>query len=142
MPIRTAKDKSRAIAELSAMVPDGERFIACLQAETGPRSRFYAHALDPIPAFGLAMVLFRTFYFFTLTDDSVVVNRAARWTNRPGERVVTFPSGAVPVSNYKPSAPWPAFGILFPGAAAPVTLNVHPMWRAELDQLAAAFVAA
>jgi Tsi6 len=138
MPIRRAREKSRAIADLSGLVPAGERFVTCLQAETGPRSRFYSQVLDPIPGLGLAMVLTRMFYFFTLTDESVVVNSAARWSNDPGDVVASFPRGAFPISSYNPSAQWPAFDILFPGAAKPVTLSVHPMWRTELDQLAAA----
>jgi len=139
MPIRRAKDKAKATAKLSSMVPAGERFITCLQAETGPRSRFYSQVLDPIPGLGLAMVLTRKFYFFTLTGSSVVVNPATRWTNQPGDVIAVFPRDAFPASNYDRTAAWRTFHVHFPNAPQPVKLNVHPMWDSELDQLAAAF---
>ena len=141
MPIRRVQDKAKATAKLSGMVPAGQRFVACLQAETGPRSRFYSRVLDPIPGLGLAMVLARKFYFFTLTDSSVLVNSAARWSNQPGGVIAAFPRDAFPASNYDKSAEWRAFALRFPGAARPTRLSVHPMWDAELDQLAAAFPA-
>jgi hypothetical protein len=141
MPIRRAKDKARAVAKLSGIVSAGERFITCLQAETGPRSRFYSQFLDPIPGLGLAMVLTRKFYFLTLTDSSVTVHSATRWTNQPGDVIATFPRDAFPASNYSQATAWRTFDLQLPDAPRPVKRNVHPMWRGELDQLAAAFPA-
>jgi hypothetical protein len=87
------------------------------------------------------MVLTRKFYFFTLTDSSVIVNSATRWTNQPGAVIAAFTRDAFPASNYNQSAAWRTFDLRFPNATRPTKLNVHPIWDGELDQLAAAFSA-
>lgn len=138
MAIRRATQKAQVIAKLSSVAPPGERFIACVHAETGP-SPWLNALFDDIPGVGLAVMLTRKFYFFTLTDSSVVVNRASRWTNRPGDIVAVFPRTAFPVTNYNRATVWSKFYLQFPNAAKPARLNVHRYWRAELDQLAAAF---
>jgi hypothetical protein len=97
--------------------------------------------LDEIPLVGLAVQLSRKFYFFTLTNTSVVVNVANRFTNRPGAVVAVFPRNAFPVSKFNRAAVWSKFYLQFPGSGKPTRLNVHRYWRAELDQLAAAFPA-
>jgi hypothetical protein len=97
--------------------------------------------LDEIPVVGLVVQLSRKFYFFTLTNTSVIVNSANRFTNRPGAVVAVFPRDAFPVSNFNRAAVWSKFYLQFPGGGKPTRLNVHRYWRAELDQLAAAFPA-
>ncbi|HEX9033166.1 MAG TPA: hypothetical protein VF834_15115 [Streptosporangiaceae bacterium] len=141
MAIRRAKQKQQVIEKLSAIAPAGEQFIACVHAETGP-SPWLGALLDDIPVVGLAVQLSRRFYFFTLTNTSVVVNSANRFTNRPGDVVASFPRHNVPVSNYNRAAMWSKFYLHFPGGSKPTRLNVHRYWRNELDQLAAAFPAA
>jgi hypothetical protein len=138
MAIRRATQKRQVIDKLSSSAPAGEQFIACVHAETGP-SPWLGAALDEIPLVGLAVQLSRKFYFFTLTNTSVVVNAANRFTNRPGAVVAVFPRGAFPVSNFNRAAVWSKFYLQFPGGGKPTRLNVHRYWRAELDQLAAAF---
>lgn len=138
MAIRRATQKAQVVQKLSSSAPAGEQFIACVHAETGP-SPWLGALLDEIPLVGLVVQLSRKFYFFTLTNTSVVVNSANRFTNRPGAVVAVFPRDAFPVSKFNRAAVWSKFHVQFPGSGKPTRLNVHRFWRGELDQLAAAF---
>lgn len=138
MAIRRATQKRQVIEKLSSSAPAGEQFIACVHAETGP-SPWLGALLDEIPFVGLIVALSRRFYFFTLTNTSVVVNVANRFTNRPGAVYAVFPRDSFPVSKYNRAAVWSKFYVQFPNHGKPTRLNVHRFWRAELDQLAAAF---
>ncbi len=140
MAIRRAKQKQQVMEKLAAQAPAGEQFIACVHTETGP-SPWLGALLDEIPVVGLVVALSRRFYFFTLTNTSVVVNSANRFTNRPGEVVAVFPRHNFPVSNYNRAAVWSKFYVQFPNDSKPTRLNVHRYWRQELDQLAQAFPA-
>jgi len=140
MAIRRAKQKQQVMEKLAQQAPAGEQFIACVHTETGP-SPWLGALLDEIPIVGLVVQLSRKFYFFTLTNTSVVVNNASRWTNRPGEVIAVFPRHQFPVSNFNRAAVWSKFYVQFPGQNKPTRLNIHRYWRAELDQLAQAFPA-
>ncbi|MBV6699837.1 hypothetical protein [Kitasatospora aureofaciens] len=138
MAIRRAKQKAQVIEKLSQVAPPGETFVACVHVETGP-SPWLNAVFDEIPGLGLVVALTRRFYFLTLTNSSVVVNTANRWTNRPGEVVAVFPRHAFPVSRVKRATIWSSMYLQLPTDAKPKRLNVHRYWRAELDQLSAAF---
>jgi len=138
MAIRRATQKQQVMAKLASVAPPGEQFVACVHAETGP-SPWLNALFDRIPGVGLAVALTRKYYFFTLTNTSVVVNSANRWTNRPGEVVASFPRGNFPASNFNRAAVWSKVYLHFPGSPKPTRLNVHRFWRGELDQLAVAF---
>ena len=141
MAIRRAKQKAQVIERLSSVAPPGETFIACVHAETGP-SPWLNAIFDEIPVLGLVVALTRRTYFVTLTNTSVVINAANRFTNRPGDVVVSFPRDAVPVSRVKRATVWSSMYLQFPGQAKPTRLNIHRYWRKELDQLIAALPAA
>jgi len=138
--IRRAKQKRQVIDKLSASAPAGETFIACVHGETGP-SPWLNGLFDEVPFLGLIVALTRRYYFFTLTNTSVVVNGANRFTNRPGEIIAAFPRATVPVSGYKRGRVWSKFYLQLPGSAKPTRINVHRYWRRELDELAVAFPA-
>jgi hypothetical protein len=140
MAIRRAKQKAQVIEKLASSAPAGEQFIACVHTETGP-SPWLNALFDEVPFLGLIIALSRQLYFFTLTNTSVIVNSANRFTNRPGDVVAVFPRAEFPVSTYKRGAVWSKFYVQFPSHGKPTRLNVHRNWRAELDQLAAAFPA-
>lgn len=141
MAIRRAKQKQQVIEKLSAMAPAGETFIATVHCETGP-SPWLNAIFDEIPVVGLVVALSRQQYFVTLTNTSVVVNTANRFTNRPGEVVAAFPRHAVPVKDVNRAAVWSKMHLLFPGKDKHTRLNVHRYWRNEFDQLIAAVPAA
>ncbi len=138
MAIRRAKQKAEVIERLSASAPAGETFIACVHGETGP-SPWLNAVFDEIPFLGLIVALTRRFYFLTLTNTSVVVNSANRFTNRPGEIAAVFPRAEFPVTGYNRATVWSKFYLQLPGSAKPTRINVHRYWRNELDALAAAF---
>jgi hypothetical protein len=134
MAIRRAKQKAQVIAKLSQQAPPGETFIACIHVETGP-SPWLGALLDEVPLVGLIVQLTRKFYFLTLTNTSIVVNSASRFTNRPGDVIAAFPSSSFPVSRVKRARVWSTMYVQFPGSAKPTRLNIHAFWRNEFDQL-------
>ncbi|GAA1267724.1 hypothetical protein GCM10009665_65610 [Kitasatospora nipponensis] len=138
MAIRRAKQKAQVVEKLSQVAPPGETFIACVHVETGP-SPWLNALFDEVPLLGLIVALTRKFYFLTLTNSSVVVNSASRWTNRPGEVVAVFPRAAFPVTRVKRATIWSSIYLQFPGESSPRRLNIHRYWRDELDQLSVAF---
>jgi hypothetical protein len=140
MAIRRATQKAQVIQKLQAIAPPGETFIACVHGETGP-SPWLNALFDQVPLLGLAISLTRRFYFFTLTENHVVVNSASRFTNRPGAVVVAFPREDFPAARFNRGAVWSKFYVQFPGSSKPARINVHRFWRAELDGLLAAFPA-
>ncbi|MEY9843983.1 hypothetical protein [Streptacidiphilus sp. MAP5-3] len=136
MAIRRAKQKQQVIEKLSQVAPAGETFIACVHVETGP-SPWLNAVFDEIPLLGLIVAFTRKFYFLTLTNTSIVVNSASRWTNRPGEVVMAFPREAFPVSNIKRASVWSSMYVQLNPGSKPTRLNIHRYWRSEMDQLLA-----
>jgi len=134
--IRRAKQKQQVIEKLSTAAPPGETFIATVHCETGP-SPWLNAVFDEVPILGLVVALTRKFYFITVTNTSIVINNANRFTNRPGEIVAVFPREKVPVSRMKRATVWSSFYLQFPGTEKSTRLNVHRYWRGELDQLIA-----
>jgi hypothetical protein len=128
------------IEKLSASAPPGETFIACVHGETGP-SPWLNALFGEVPFLALIIAFTRSYYFFTLTNTSVVVNSANRFSGRPGDIVAAFPRAEVPVTRYNRASVWSRFYVQLPNSRKPTRINVHRYWRAELDQLAAAFPA-
>jgi hypothetical protein len=124
--------KAEVIAQLSATAPAGETFVACVHGETGP-----SLWLNASPVIRLS----RKHYFFTLTNTSVVVSAWSWVTKKPGEIVVAFPRAQFPVTRYHRGRAWSKFYVQLPHARKPTRIYVPWSWRAELDQLAAAFPA-
>ena len=134
LAIRRAKQKQQVIEKLSAQAPAGETFIATVHCETGP-SPWLNAIFDELPVVGLVVALSRKQYFVTLTNTSVIVNNANRFTNRPGEIVAVFPRHVAPIGNVKRATVWSKMYLHFPTAGKPTRLNVHRYWRDEFDQL-------
>jgi hypothetical protein len=141
MAIRRATQKKQVIEKLSQIAPPGETFIACVHCETGP-SPWLNSLFDEVPFLGLIVALTRQFYFITVTNTSVVINAANRFTNRPGDVLYSFPRNAFPVTSMKRSAVWSTMYVQLPNKAKPIRLNISRYWRGELDQLLAALPAA
>ncbi|RAG84669.1 hypothetical protein DN069_16010 [Streptacidiphilus pinicola] len=137
MAIRRAKQKQQVIEKLSQVAPPGEQFIACVHVETGP-SPWLNAVFDEVPVLGLVVALTRKFYFLTLTNTSIVVNSASRFTNRPGEVVAAYPIPAFPASRIKRATVWSSMYVEMTPGTKPTRLNIHRYWRGELDQLLAA----
>jgi hypothetical protein len=138
--IRRAKQKQQVIEKLASSAPAGETFIATVHCETGP-SPWLNAIFDEIPLVGLIVALTRQQYFVTLTNTSVVINSANRFTNRPGDVVAAFPRHAVPASKIKRGTVWSRMYLQFPAEGKATRLNIHRYWRGEFDQLLAALPA-
>lgn len=136
MAIRRATQKAQVIEKLSQVAPPGETFVACVHCETGP-SPWLNALFDEVPFLGLIVAYTRRFYFITLTNTSVVVNTASRYTNRPGEVVFSFPREQFPVVSVKRASVWSNMFVQFPNSQKPTRLNIHRYWRNEFDQLLA-----
>lgn len=134
MAIRRSKQKAQVIELLSKVAPAGETFIACVHCETGP-SPWLNALFDEIPLLGLIVALTRKQYFVTLTDTSIVVNSANRFTNRPGDVVAVFPRDSAPISGVKRAAVWSKMYLPIRPEKKPSRLNVHRYWRSEFDLL-------
>jgi hypothetical protein len=134
MAIRRAKQKAQVITLLQQQAPAGEQFIACIHCETGP-SPWLGVLFDEVPLLGLIVQLTRKFYFLTLTNTSVVVNSASRFTNRPGPIVASFANSAFPISGVKRGKVWSVAYVQFAGSSKPTRLNIHRYWRNEFDML-------
>jgi hypothetical protein len=137
LAIRRAKQKQQVIEKLAAQAPAGETFIATVHCETGP-SPWLNVIFEEIPFVGLIVALSRQTYFVTLTNTSIVVNSASRFTNRPGEIVAAFPLNQAPIGDVKRATVWSKMYLRFPTKEKPTRLNVHRYWREEFDRLIAA----
>lgn len=126
MAIRRATQKQQVMERLASVAPPGEQFIACVHTETGP-SPWLNALFDRIPGLGLAIALTRKYYFFALTNTSVALNSASRWTNRPGDVVASFPRHSFPVTKYNRAAGGSKSYVHFPSANKPTRLNVPPV---------------
>jgi hypothetical protein len=61
-----------------------------------------------------------------------------RMTNRPGEIEFAAPRQAAQLKDFKRRTLWSSFRYVGPGVTKPLRLNVHRVWREDLDGLAAA----
>lgn len=116
--------RKQVIENLSQVAPPGEQFVACAHGMTGPSPWF-----DNIIVQAL-----RKYYFVTLTNTSVVVNRAGRLANRPKEVVAVIPVQSGAITAVKKGALWGKLYIQFPGTSKPTKINVHRIWNADLDR--------
>lgn len=123
--------RKQIIESLSAVAPPGEQFVSCVHGMTGPSPWF-----DNIIVQAL-----REYYFVTLTNSSVVVNRAGRLANRPKEIVAVMPVQAGAIARVKKGMIWSKIYLNIPGRAKPTKVNVHRRWNRDLDQFALAAAA-
>lgn len=137
MAIRRAKQKQQVIAKLREVSPPGEAFVACVHCETGP-SPWLNALFDEVPLLGLIVAFTRKFHFLTVTSEHVVLNRANRFTNRPGEILGSWPRAEFPISRVKRGRVWSVAYVPLDSSGRPKRLNVHRYWRSEFDSLLAA----
>lgn len=137
MPLTRAGMRKQVIENLAQVAPPGEQFVACVHCETG-MNPWLAHLLERIPFVGgiIGMVIYamRDYYFITLTNSSIVVNRAARLRNKPKEIVVALPIGASPISRIKKGWLWSRMYFQFPGQAKPTRMNFHRIWNSDVER--------
>ena len=136
MAIRKKTQKAQVMQALAQVAPPGEQVITSVHCETGP-SPWLGILFDEIPFLSTIVYYMRKFYFITLTNTSVVINTASRFTNRPGQVVFSFPRHAFPVVSVKRARLWSSMYVMLPNSPKPTRINIDRYWRNEFDQLVA-----
>ena len=134
MAVTKAGMRKQVVENLSLVAPPGEQFIACVHGMTGP-----SPWLDGVLG-ALIMQSLRKYYFVTLTNTSVVINRAGRIANRPKEIVAAVPLQSGAVTMVQKNALWSKLYVQFPGEAKPTRIHVHRIWSKDLDAFLAVAV--
>ncbi len=124
MAFTRAGMRKQIIENLAAIAPAGEQFVSCVHGMTGPSPWFD----------NIIVQAMRNYYFVTLTNTSVVVNRAGRMANRPKEIVAVIPVQSGAITRVKKGLIWSKLYLVLPGRAKPTKVNVHRRWNKDLDQ--------
>lgn len=120
----------RQVAEALAQANPTDRPIVTIQAVAGP-------SVWLMSMLGIIGQAFLTYYFITLTEQSVVVHKASRMSNRPQEIAFALPPAQVGamIGDVRRNTIWSSFRVLLPGQTQPTRMNVHRIWRGEMDHL-------
>ncbi|MCW2861409.1 MAG: hypothetical protein JWP48_3117 [Actinoallomurus sp.] len=132
MAVRKETIKKQANEMVIRAMQPGEQFVSGVYAITGP-SPWLMNQL------GLLGQFFIDYYYVAVTQQQVIFVKMSRMSNRPKEIAFTAPLQSVRISDYNRNAVWSSFRYNVPTAAKPLRLNVHRMWRQELDALVGAF---
>jgi hypothetical protein len=129
MAIRKSTMKEQ-VAQAIAQAAPGDRPLATIATITGP-SPWLMNALGIIGQFLVK------FYFITVTDQAMVFHKLNRFTNRPQEIVFAIPRAQAQglIGHVERNPLWSWFNLTFPGEQQPTRINVHRIWRDEMDQL-------
>jgi hypothetical protein len=132
MAVRKDTIKKQANEMVVQALQPGEQIVSGVYAITGP-SPWLMNQL------GLLGQFFVDYYYVAVTQQQIVFVKMNRLSNRPKEIAFTAPLQSVQISDYRRNAMWSSFRYNVPTAAKPLRLNVHRIWRQELDALVGAF---
>jgi hypothetical protein len=132
MAVRKETIKKQANEMVVQALQPGEQIISGVYAITGP-SPWLMNQI------GLLGQFFIDYYYVAVTQRQVIFVKMNRVSNRPKEIAFTAPLPSVRITDYKRSALWSSFKYNVPTAPKPLRLNVHRIWRQELDALVGAF---
>jgi hypothetical protein len=132
MAVRKETIKKQANEMVAQALQPGEQIVSGVYAITGP-SPWLMNQL------GLLGQFFIDYYYVAVTQQQIIFVKMNRMSNRPKEIAFTAPLQSVQISDYRRNAMWSSFRYNVPTAAKPLRLNVHRIWRQELDALAGAF---
>lgn len=132
MAVRKETIKKQANEVVAQALQPGEQIISGVYAITGP-SPWLMNQL------GLLGQFFIDYYYIAVTQQQVIFVKVNRLSNRPKEISFTAPIQSVRISDYNRSSLWSSFRYSVPTAAKPLRLNVHRIWRQELDALVGVF---
>ncbi|GLY83813.1 hypothetical protein [Actinoallomurus iriomotensis] len=132
MAVRKETIKQQANEMAAQALQPGEPIISGVYAITGP-SPWLMNQL------GLLGQFFIDYYYVAVTPQQIIFVKMNRISNRPKEIAFTAPLQSVRISNYNRAALWSSFHYQTPAAQKPLRLNVHRIWRQELDALMGAF---
>ena len=132
MAVRKETIKKQANEMVAQALQPGEQIVSGVYSITGP-SPWLMNQL------GLLGQFFIDYYYIAVTQQQVIFVKMNRVSNRPKEIAFTAPLQAVQITDYRRNAMWSSFRYNVPTAAKPMRLNVHRIWRQELDALVGAF---
>ncbi|MFD7031172.1 hypothetical protein ACFWAR_24375 [Streptomyces sp. NPDC059917] len=118
------------VAQAIAQVNPADRPLVTIQAVAGP-------SVWLMSMLGLIGQAFLTYYFITVTEQAVVIHKASRMSNRPQEIAFAIPAHEAVgiISGVDRNTIWSSFRLQLPGQPKPTRMNVHRLWRAEMDEL-------
>ncbi|MCO6010889.1 hypothetical protein NE236_38625 [Actinoallomurus purpureus] len=132
MAIRKETIKQQANQMVAQAMQPGDQIISGVYAITGP-SPWLMNQL------GLLGQFFIDYYYVAVTHQQVIFVKMNRMSNRPKEIAFAAPLQSVRISDYRRNSLWSSFRYAVPNAPKPIRLNVHRIWRQELDALVGAF---
>lgn len=132
MAFRKATMKKQ-VEEAFARTSPGERPLVTIATVTGPNPWLSVGVL------GIVGQFLMKYYFISLTEQGLVLHRMARFSQRPQEIAYAIPRDQAPqlFGEAQLNPLWSFFHLALPGGSKPERVNVHRMWRAELEQLLA-----
>ncbi|MFV2120802.1 hypothetical protein ACE14D_21120 [Streptomyces sp. Act-28] len=129
MAIKKATIQQQVAAALAEANP-ADRPLVTVQAVAGP-------SVWLMSMLGLIGQLFLTYYFITVTEQAVVIHKANRFTNRPNQIAYALSPAQVvgAIGDVRRNTVWSSFRFRLPGQPEPTRMNVHRLWRGEMDHL-------
>ncbi|MGW4805149.1 hypothetical protein [Kitasatospora sp. NPDC004272] len=117
------------VAQAIASIEPNDRPVATIQTVTGP-SPWLTNGV-----IGLIAQLFIKYYFVTLTHRVVVIHRTSRISNRPQEVLYVIPldQARASLSDVRRNTLWSSLRFQLPNEPKPTRMNIHRVWRAEMD---------
>ncbi|MER6998481.1 hypothetical protein [Streptomyces sp. NPDC000410] len=128
MAIKKATIQQQVAAAITEANP-ADRPIVTIQAVAGP-------SVWLMSMLGLIGQAFLTYYFVTVTQQGyVVIHKASRMSNRPQEVAYALPSAQLTgmIGDIRRNTVWSSFRFQLPGQPQPTRMNVHRIWRTEMD---------
>jgi hypothetical protein len=132
MAVRKETIKKQANEMVVQAMQPGDQIMSGVYTITGP-SPWLMNQL------GLLGQLFVDYYYVAVTRQQVIFVKMNRLSNRPKEIAFTAPLQSVQISEYRRNTMWSSFRYNVPTAPKPLRLNVHRIWRQELDALIGSF---
>ncbi|MEV6109051.1 hypothetical protein AB0M28_30760 [Streptomyces sp. NPDC051940] len=129
MAVRKSKMQEQ-VAESIKKTDPGARPVVTVYSVTGPTPWFTG-------SFGLLGQLFVKYYFITVTEQSVIIHGASVMTGRPTKvaHAIDRQEAKDMVSEVRRAKVYSSFRMRLPGQAKPTRINVHRVWRPEMDRL-------
>ncbi|MEU2605854.1 hypothetical protein [Streptomyces albus] len=132
MALRKSTMKKQ-VAEAIAQQAPGDRPLVSVGAVAGPTPWLSVGFLGLIGQFLIK------YYFITVTEQALLLHRMSRFSQRPKEIVHAIPrdQARTVFGEIQLNPLWSFYHMALPGEAKPVRINVHRMWRNELEELLA-----
>ncbi|MEU5836581.1 hypothetical protein ABZ820_23315 [Streptomyces diacarni] len=132
MAFRKATMKKQ-VAEVIAQQAPGDQPLVSVWAVAGPTPWLSVGFLGLIGQFLIK------YYFITVTEQALLFHRMSRFSQRPKEIVHAIPREQAHTlfGEIQLNPLWSFYHMALPGEAKQVRINVHRMWRNELEQLLA-----